>query len=110
MGRNDRAAMAAETVRLVEAGQYVSPSGRTVDIAPGVRAAITQTQHVRPEDWLAIETAASGLGGHAPPATVEVTGETTLAACRRLGGDVLALNFASAKNPGGGFLSGSQAQ
>ena len=47
--------------------------------------------------------------------TVEVTGETTLAAARRLVKDgarcrVAALNFASARNPGGGFLSGSQAQ
>jgi uncharacterized protein (TIGR02452 family) len=45
----------------------------------------------------------------------EVTSETTLEAARRLiqGGGltgVACLNFASAKNPGGGFLSGSQAQ
>ncbi|HEX5541015.1 MAG TPA: TIGR02452 family protein, partial [Micromonospora sp.] len=53
----------------------------------------------------------------APPASgdlplVEVTGESTLVASRRLAeeGEVAALVFASAKNPGGGFRTGAQAQ
>jgi uncharacterized protein (TIGR02452 family) len=41
---------------------------------------------------------------------VEVTNESSLAAVRRLGGDVACLVFASARNPGGGFLNGAQAQ
>ena len=48
------------------------------------------------------------------PTAIEVANETTLAGIARLldssGGPVAALNFASAKNPGGGFLGGSQAQ
>jgi len=44
---------------------------------------------------------------------IEVRNETTFEALRRLVdgiGHVACLNFASAKNPGGGFLSGAQAQ
>lgn len=46
------------------------------------------------------------------PPRVEVTGESTLVAARRLAADgpVAALVFASAKNPGGGFRTGAQAQ
>lgn len=40
----------------------------------------------------------------------EVTGESSTQAARRLGGDVAVLNFASARNPGGGYLNGAQAQ
>jgi uncharacterized protein (TIGR02452 family) len=46
--------------------------------------------------------------------SIAVTGETTFAALHRLApagdGTLACLNFSSAKNPGGGFLSGSQAQ
>ncbi|WP_018351267.1 TIGR02452 family protein [Longispora albida] len=45
--------------------------------------------------------------------SIEVTGESTLEAAARLAagdGDLAVLNFASAKNPGGGFLRGAQAQ
>jgi uncharacterized protein (TIGR02452 family) len=51
-----------------------------------------------------------------PPAprttALEVTGESTLEALVRLAGHghVACLNFASARNPGGGFLGGAQAQ
>src|SRR5262245_984214 len=41
---------------------------------------------------------------------IEVTGESTLAAARRLGPGAACLVFASARNPGGGFLTGAQAQ
>jgi uncharacterized protein (TIGR02452 family) len=42
---------------------------------------------------------------------VEVTGESSLEAARRLAdAPVAVLNFASARNPGGGYLNGAQAQ
>jgi uncharacterized protein (TIGR02452 family) len=41
---------------------------------------------------------------------VKIANESSLAATRRLGGDIACLVFASARNPGGGFLNGAQAR
>jgi uncharacterized protein (TIGR02452 family) len=71
----------------------------------------------RPEDGDALLTRgprdAHATVTHGP--TIEVTSETTAQAARRLVerdgvARVAALNFASAKNPGGGFLGGAKAQ
>ncbi len=116
MTRGDRAKIAAETVQIVERGSYRSPSGATIDLTEQIRAAVSGTELVLPEDWPAVMERADAIAASRPAShrpEVEVTGETTLAAALRLtdaGHDVLALNFASAKNPGGGFLGGSQAQ
>jgi uncharacterized protein (TIGR02452 family) len=122
MNRNKAAALGAETVVLARQGWYDSRPGHRASIADAVASAVEGTELIRPTDWRSIHRRADEAAGSAttPPA-VEVTDETTLAAARRLvadgavesaGGDggVLALNFASAKNPGGGFLSGSRAQ
>lgn len=127
MNRRSRQEIAAETVAILDRGEYRAPSGRPVVIADALAAAVTGTRLYRPDAPL---LAADG-GEPAPPATggegtppaaggtearprIEVTGETTLAAAYRLdasGGDaVCCLNFASAKNPGGGFRTGAQAQ
>ncbi len=49
-----------------------------------------------------------GAAGWRP--RIEVTPESTLWAARRIGGNPAVLNFASARNPGGGFRNGAQAQ
>lgn len=43
-------------------------------------------------------------------AEISVTDEDSFAAARRLGGNCLVMNFANAHYPGGGFLSGANAQ
>ena len=102
MNRDERAALARETVEIVARGWYDS-----VHIADGVAAAVRNTSLIRGDDPLP-----PPLATFAEP-RVEVTAETTLSAARRCakgGARVIALNFASAKNPGGGFLGGSEAQ
>ncbi|GGS77176.1 TIGR02452 family protein [Streptomyces griseoviridis] len=95
--------LARRTEQIVADGAYRAPGGREVTIAGAVEAARAGTRLHGPEPVPVPRV---------PPARtrVEVTGESTLAAARRLGGDVAALNFASARNPGGGHLNGAQAQ
>jgi uncharacterized protein (TIGR02452 family) len=103
--------IAAETVRAVETGRYIAPSGRTVSIAAEVAASVAGTALHVPGELDRIEVPPGG----GPAARVEVTAETTTAAARRLveaegAGRVAALNFASARNPGGGFRGEARAQ
>ncbi len=93
-------AVAVETLAICERGRYVAPSGREVTI----RVAPDTTVLYKPAE-LPREPVA---GAHRT--VVTVTSQTTAAAARRLGGDVAVLNFASARNVGGGFLNGARAQ
>src|SRR5215467_7733482 len=108
LNRSQRAQMAQETVRIIGDGHYVSTAGRRVDISEAVAASVAGTREFPPDRAV---TLPHGLRGrHAT--RIVVQNETTLAAARRLIADhrTIALNFASARNPGGGFLSGSEAQ
>lgn len=89
---------------IAESGRYRNGSGAEVVIGEAVRAAVAGTRHHLPDEVLAVRDVEPGL------ATVEVTHESTLQAAHRLGPDAACLVFASAKNPGGGFLSGAKAQ
>lgn len=99
---------AKEIVAICEAGFYLAPSGKRVEIAKATKQAMEATVMYSQEDILPIREGPSAVG-----TTIEVINETTFSALARLegdGGHSGCLNFASAKNPGGGFLTGAQAQ
>lgn len=116
--RSARAHIARETMRILDRGCYESPTGQVVHIKSALEAAISGSIHYRPADFdeaFALRDRILAERGIQPPIEFEVVNETTLSAARRLAevddnANVLALNFASSKNPGGGFLKGSQAQ
>lgn len=105
------AGVAKETVSLVEGGSYICPSGQVVNIRAELDAAIAGTVLYRPGDFAALPPLPSLPAGGGPP-TIEVWADSTGGAARRLAaeGPVAALVFASAKNPGGGFMGGAKAQ
>ncbi|WP_326567053.1 TIGR02452 family protein [Amycolatopsis rhabdoformis] len=90
--------IAAETVRIVDRGEYGD-----VVLRDQVTRARQGTRLYLPHDPVTVPD------GPVVP-HLEVTNESTTTAARRLGGDVACLVFASARNPGGGFLNGAQAQ
>lgn len=97
-----------EALRIIESGQYRALSGRAVNISHLLEQSIEDTKSYPPDSLLA-ETATRGNF----KTKIEVRNETTLAAAQRLvrmGQKPVALNFASATHPGGGFLFGARAQ
>jgi uncharacterized protein (TIGR02452 family) len=117
------AGVAQETLSIVGQGAYVAPSGKRVRLRAEIDAAVEGTILFRPAQLEALldelpagpRDAGDLADSRRAAPRIEVTGETTAEAGRRLveaEGEraVLALNFASAKNPGGGFLGGAKAQ
>lgn len=107
--RSQRALIARQTLNILDSGAY-SAGGRDVFLRESLEAMTAGTQLYTPaalDDLLATPRSRDAT------TTFCVTNETTLAAARRqvtADRGLLCLNFASAKNPGGGFLGGSQAQ
>lgn len=96
-----------EAVQIIRQGAYRAPSGQMVNVADLIEHAVQGTVSYPPDRPLP----QTHIGPY--QTRIEVANETTLAAARRLlasGQHPVALNFASATQPGGGFLSGARAQ
>ncbi|WP_160717111.1 TIGR02452 family protein [Chitinophaga solisilvae] len=112
MKRKTRAGTARETVDILEEGSYTNSRDKIISLQPALKYAVENTVRYYPEDGGLLQNV---TGPAFPQTIIEVTPETTFAAAHRLVvqeqlENVCCLNFASAKNPGGGFLKGSQAQ
>ena len=105
--------VARETLKILEDGQFTAPSGKVVTLAAEQKWAEKHTKLYKPEDLERLLADESQAGPS--DLFIEVTDETTQVAAHRLVahehcGDLMLLNYASARNPGGGFINGAKAQ
>ena len=105
MNRALAAELGQQTASIVAAGRYPAPSGRQVHLGHLVRVAVDRTIEFAPTDDLNLPSL------HRTPERIAVKNTDTFSAARTMAARrVAVLNFASAKRPGGGWLSGARAQ
>ncbi|GAB3501869.1 poly(ADP-ribose) glycohydrolase catalytic domain-containing protein [Emticicia fontis] len=111
--RNSRAITAEETIKILEQGWYNS-GNKTIIIKEAVDYSIENAKLIRPDGFdETLQSANNKLNSLNFETTIEVKNCTVLEALAestKAHNHVGCLNFASAKNPGGGFLGGAQAQ
>ena len=103
--------IAQETLKIQQQGFYVAPSGNSVDISNAQKLSEEKSYLISPDEGRKLSSVIKI--DITKRAIIEVRNVSTISAIidkARYGSSVAVLNFASARNPGGGFLKGSMSQ
>lgn len=105
--------VAEDTLNIIKNGKYTNDKRKELFVKNDIDFAVNNSILYSPEDGDKLIEKIQPSNSK-EKTIFETTGESTLKASQRLieeGNErVIALNFASARNPGGGFLKGSNAQ
>ena len=108
-----REQIAHDTIQILKQGEYASPGGRRIVLAADLLACVNNTQCYEPEALASMRDRVLAQPAEFAETVFEVANETTLQGSARLAvseedSRIGVLNFASARNPGGGFLAGAK--
>jgi uncharacterized protein (TIGR02452 family) len=112
MKQSTRIETARRTLEIVEKGQYEHNSA-VVSVKSGIKNTIEKTYTIVPDDWEKILEESNEIKASLNLGTItKIWNDSTIKALENApqGLKTAVLNFASAKNPGGGFLGGASAQ
>ncbi len=108
MNKISRLEIAQNTLKIIENGCYLF-EGKEVNVKQKIKDNIEKTVTIAPHDWDKILS--KPIFEYSQNVTIEVINSTSIEALFAIKNQKVGiLNFASAKNPGGGFLGGASAQ
>ncbi|MEN2401366.1 TIGR02452 family protein [Flavobacterium sp. MC2016-06] len=107
MNKNYRVEIANKTLEIIKNGFY-EYKGKKISVEKELKESIENTFTIAPKDWDAILK--TPIENKFETEIVTKNCSTIEAITEEKKGKICVLNFASAKNPGGGFLGGASAQ
>lgn len=110
--KSGRTEIAKRSLQIIEDGYYIRENEEKIIVKDKIAHSVAQTRTYTPEAIQALKDEVLAQDKNNFETQIEVWNCSTIEALQKLDGNskIGILNFASAKNPGGGFLGGASAQ